>query len=70
MYLNDIEYVGGETEFSTGRVIKPKKGKMLVFPTTFFHVHRGRPILEGEKYIASVFFNIKQPEDKFPIITS
>lgn len=70
MYLNDIGCVGGETEFSTGRVIKPKMGKMLIFPTTFFHVHRGRPILKGEKYIASVFFNIKQPEDKFPIITT
>jgi hypothetical protein len=54
-YLNDVDDdSGGETEFSNGRIIKPQKGKILIFPCTFFHVHRGKELLKGEKYITSV----------------
>jgi hypothetical protein len=54
-YLSDLDDdAGGETEFSTGRVVKPKKGKVLIFPCTFFHVHRGKPVLKGIKYILNV----------------
>ena len=54
-YLSDLDDdAGGETEFSIGRVVKPKKGKILIFPCTFFHVHRGKPVLKGIKYILNV----------------
>jgi len=51
MYLNDVEE-GGETEFLYQKKrIKPKKGKVLIWPAQFTHMHRGNPPLSGEKYI-------------------
>ena len=53
IYLNDVEE-GGETEFLHQAVrIKPKKGKVLFFPSSFTHTHRGNPPLSGDKYIAT-----------------
>ena len=53
LYLNDIES-GGETEFLYFRKrISPKKGRLILFPCTFTHTHRGNPPLEKEKYIVT-----------------
>ena len=49
-YLND-DYIGGETEFYKGPIIKPKKGKTLIFPANICFRHRGREVIEGCKYI-------------------
>lgn len=51
VYLNDVDE-GGETEFlyQTQRV-KPKKGRIVIWPAGFPFVHRGNPPLKGEKYI-------------------
>jgi predicted 2-oxoglutarate/Fe(II)-dependent dioxygenase YbiX len=49
-YLND-DFEGGETEFYDGSVIIPAKGKTLIFPSNWCFVHRGRPVVSGEKYI-------------------
>jgi hypothetical protein len=49
-YLND-DYVGGETEFYKGPLIKPEKGKTLIFPANICFRHRGKEIIEGCKYI-------------------
>lgn len=50
-YLND-NFEGGETEllYQSMRV-KPKKGRLILFPAGFTHTHRGNPPLDGEKYI-------------------
>lgn len=49
-YLND-DYLGGETEFECGVVIKPETGKTVIFPSTWSFPHRGRIVTEGVKYI-------------------
>ena len=51
MYLNDVEE-GGETEFLfQHKRFKPKKGRVLLWPSGFTHTHRGNSPLAGEKYI-------------------
>tara|TARA_R110002050_G_scaffold194910_1_gene329750 strand:- start:28 stop:672 length:645 start_codon:yes stop_codon:yes gene_type:complete len=57
VYLNDIdEKNGGSTEFNSGRKVQPETGKVLMFPTTDLHLHRGNTILNGpSKYIISAF---------------
>ena len=51
LYLND-DYEGGETQFMYQKHnVKPEKGKLVIFPAHFTHVHRGNMINEGTKYI-------------------
>ena len=53
MYLNTVEE-GGETEFLyLAKRFKPVRGRVLICPAGFTHVHRGNPPLTGEKYIAT-----------------
>ena len=52
VYFNDIEG-SGETEFLYQKQkIKPKAGRVLIFPGSFTHLHRGNPPYEP-KYIAT-----------------
>lgn len=56
LYLNDVEN-GGETEFlEYGIKVKPKKGLLCFFPASWTHVHRGNPIYDGVKYIATGWY--------------
>lgn len=56
VYLNSIEE-GGETEFLFGgEKVKPEKGKLVIFPVSFTHTHRGNPIYSGCKYIATGWY--------------
>jgi hypothetical protein len=55
-YLSD-DYVGGRTEFSNGRIIEPKKGKVVIIPCTPQAVHRGNVVKEGTKYISAVYLH-------------
>ena len=51
-YLNDVSD-GGETEFFHQKLkVKPVKGKTVLWPTDFTHLHRGNPPYEA-KYIAT-----------------
>jgi hypothetical protein len=51
IYLNDIEE-GGETEFLNQSVrVKPKKGRVVIWPAGFPYVHRGNPPLKDTNYI-------------------
>jgi len=51
IYLNDVEE-GGETEFlHFSKRVKPKKGRIVIWPAAFPYVHRGNPPLSGEKYL-------------------
>ena len=51
IYLNDVEE-GGETEFlHFSKRVKPKTGRIVIWPAGFPYVHRGNPPLSGEKYI-------------------
>ncbi|AIX16551.1 hypothetical protein Syn7803US13_26 [Synechococcus phage ACG-2014f] len=53
-YLNDVEE-GGETEFSNGLKIRPEKGKLLLFPSTWNNVHRGNTPISNTKYAITSF---------------
>ena len=57
-YLNDVEE-GGETEFlSNGEfTVKPKCGRMVVFPPSFMFPHRGRKPISNSKYILSTYLH-------------
>ena len=57
VYLNDIdEENGGSTEFNSGRKVQPEVGKVIVFPVTPLHLHKGNAILNGpSKYIITAF---------------
>jgi hypothetical protein len=57
IYLNNLEdHQGGWTEFICGTKIKPKQGKMLIFPACWTCVHRGAPVKNsGVKYTVSTW---------------
>ena len=56
-YLNDVND-GGETEFFHQKLkVKPVKGKTVLWPTDFTHLHRGVTSPTQEKYIATGWFN-------------
>ena len=56
LYLNDVEDdAGGTTEFTSGRIVKPRKGKVLIFPSTLTYVHRGNKVKKDSKYIITTF---------------
>lgn len=53
LYLNDVEE-GGETEFLfLSKRFSPKKGRFLIFPAGYTHIHRGNPPLKENKYIVT-----------------
>ena len=59
IYLNDVEE-GGETEFlHFSKRIKPKKGRIVIWPASFPYVHRGNTPLSGEKYILTSWMTVR-----------
>ena len=59
IYLNDVEE-GGETEFlHFSKRVKPKKGRIVIWPAGFPYLHRGNPPLSGEKYILTSWMMLK-----------
>lgn len=50
-YLNDVPE-GGETEFYDGTLIKPVRGRMVIFPATWTFMHRGKTPA-SDKYIVT-----------------
>tara|TARA_Y100000004_G_scaffold64448_1_gene72286 strand:- start:1301 stop:1903 length:603 start_codon:yes stop_codon:yes gene_type:complete len=60
IYLNDVEE-GGETEFlHFSKRVKPKKGRIVIWPAAFPYLHRGNPPLSGEKYILTSWMMLKK----------
>ena len=57
IYLNDHEAC---TEFLNGKKIKPEAGKILFFPTTWVHAHRGETIKKGDKYVITGFIGYQE----------
>lgn len=50
-YLNDITE-GGETEFLyLNKRINAKEGRLVIWPASYTHTHRGNPPLNTNKYI-------------------
>lgn len=49
-YLNDIDE-GGETEFFGNFKIKPRAGKLVIFPASWTYPHTGLIPISNDKYI-------------------
>ena len=59
IYLNDVEE-GGETEFlHFSKRVKPKTGRIVIWPASFPYVHRGNPPLSGKKYILTSWMMLR-----------
>ena len=59
-YLNDVD-VGGETEFFDEIKIKPKQGRLLVFPCAWPYIHRGNIPQSSNKYIITGWVYVENP---------
>ena len=59
LYLNDVEE-GGETYLPKQNIkVKPKAGRLLMFPPFWTHEHRGVKLQKGIKYIATTWIVFK-----------
>jgi hypothetical protein len=59
IYLNDVKE-GGETEFlHFSKRVKPKRGRIVIWPASFPYLHRGNPPLSGEKYILTSWMMLR-----------
>ena len=59
IYLNDVEE-GGETEFlHFSKRVKPKTGRIVIWPSSFPYLHRGNPPLSGKKYILTSWMMLR-----------
>lgn len=55
-YLNDVAGDGGQTEFKYQEVsVQPETGKLILFPPFWTHLHRGKTLQSGRKYIATTW---------------
>lgn len=55
-YLNTLQDQGGETEFQHQDIsITPTAGTLLLFPPFWTHLHRGKTLQSGSKYIATTW---------------
>lgn len=51
LYLNDVES-GGETEFVHFNIkVKPKAGRLVIFPSNYAYAHIAHPPKKGYKYV-------------------
>jgi hypothetical protein len=65
-YLNDVA-AGGETRFpQLDFAVRPRAGRLLMFPPYWMYQHEGVPPLEGEKYILSTYLLFDSPESAKP----
>lgn len=52
IYLNDMPEGEAETEFIyQKRRVQPKKGRVVIWPASFTHTHRGNTVFSQDKYI-------------------
>ena len=59
LYLNDVEE-GGETTFpKLDYSVKPKRGRILLFPPTWQYRHAGLPPVSSNKYIVGTYLHYK-----------
>jgi hypothetical protein len=59
-YLNTVEE-GGHTEFFGSHLIKPEKGKLLLFPSSWTFPHCGKVPISHDKYIITGWFYVNNP---------
>ena len=53
VYLNTVA-IAGETEFLYLHTrVNPVEGRIVIFPGSFTHTHRGNPPISGDKYVVT-----------------
>ena len=57
IYLNDVEE-GGETTFNDV-IIKPKEGRLLIFPPLWMFPHAGKIPISNIKYILTTYLKLR-----------
>ena len=61
-YLNDVAE-GGETQFEDINLsVKPRQGRLLIFPTSFLYPHRACIPTSGPKYVVNGFMSYNPPD--------
>jgi len=50
-YLNDVEDGGGTMFYHQDYTVKPKKGKTIIFPAGYTHLHKGEVSQTQDKFI-------------------
>ena len=65
-YLNDIpEDCGGGTSFKHHDItVTPERGKTIIWPSDFTHIHRGEVTKTHEKHIVTGWINIQDTKVK------
>ena len=59
-YLNDVEQ-GGETVFTRLKIkVRPRRGRLIMFPPYWMFEHEGLPPVSGYKYIISTYFLLRR----------
>jgi hypothetical protein len=61
-YLNDV-VEGGETEILGDIIVKPERGKLLLFPACWTFPHRGKMPISNDKYIITGWFYVNRTEE-------
>lgn len=56
LYLNDVEEGGGTWFDKFGIMIKPEKGKLVLFPANYPYSHQALPPISGIKYVVVTWF--------------
>lgn len=60
-YLNDVE-AGGHTRFHNyGIEIKPERGRTLIWPAEWTHMHAGEVVRGGTKYVITGWMHFPHP---------
>lgn len=63
--LNSGEYEGGGTEFFNRGKVKPlPTGNALIFPS-FTHLHRGLPVVKGDRYLLVFWLQFEARNEEF-----
>jgi len=64
VYLNDVEK-GGETEFLYQSFKqKATKGTLVIWPSSYTHIHRGNPPYSNEKYVITGWANFQAENEE------
>lgn len=58
-YFNDVQE-GGETQFEFQKAsVKPQRGRLIIFPTTWTYRHRGAPVISNSKYVCTNYLRVR-----------
>lgn len=57
LYLNEV-VEGGETYFNKFDIlVKPKPGRLIIFPANYIYIHEARPPISNDKFAIVTWFN-------------